>query len=107
MAQMDFEIEDGIEILDMDEQGDDEAPASTGTVSPDEFFAKHAFRVVYQTNNFLLPQLRDLVSKGEVLNLRPEYQRRLRWSLNSTHKCNAHPCMHFVRRLPAQALARA
>lgn len=27
--------------------------------------------------------------------------------LNSTHKCNAHPCMHFVRRLPAQALARA
>ncbi|MCE0980051.1 hypothetical protein LU659_21845, partial [Pseudomonas monteilii] len=25
--------------------------------------------------------------------------------LNSTHKCNAHPCMHFVRRLPAQALA--
>lgn len=28
-------------------------------------------------------------------------------SLNSTHKCNAHPCMHFVRRLPAQALARA
>jgi len=28
-------------------------------------------------------------------------------TLNSTHKCNAHPCMHFVRRLPAQALARA
>ncbi len=28
-------------------------------------------------------------------------------ALNSTHKCNAHPCMHFVRRLPAQALARA
>ncbi|MQT55634.1 hypothetical protein, partial [Pseudomonas sp. FSL R10-2398] len=26
-------------------------------------------------------------------------------ALNSTHKCNAHPCMHFVRRLPAQALA--
>ena len=29
------------------------------------------------------------------------------YALNSTHKCNAHPCMHFVRRLPAQALARA
>ena len=29
------------------------------------------------------------------------------FTLNSTHKCNAHPCMHFVRRLPAQALARA
>jgi hypothetical protein len=27
--------------------------------------------------------------------------------LNSTHKCNAHPCIDFVRRLPAQAFARA
>jgi hypothetical protein len=47
---------------------------------PDEFFAKNAFRIIYQTNNFFLPQLRDLVDKGEVLNLRPEYQRRLRWN---------------------------
>ncbi|NPT27035.1 DUF262 domain-containing protein [Pseudomonas aeruginosa] len=80
MADTDFEIEDNIEVLDMDEQGDDEGSSSSDTISPDEFFSKHAFRVVYQTNNFLLPQLRDLVSKGEVLNLRPEYQRRLRWS---------------------------
>jgi len=28
-------------------------------------------------------------------------------ALNSTHKCNAHPCIHFVRCLPAQAFARA
>ena len=27
--------------------------------------------------------------------------------LNSTHKCNAHPCINFVRRLPAQAFSRA
>src|SRR5690606_18274368 len=39
----------------------------------------HAFRVVYQTNNFFLPQLKDLVEKGDILNIRPEYQRRLRW----------------------------
>lgn len=50
------------------------------SVDPDEFFAKNAFRIVYQTNNFFLPQIRDLIDKGEVLNLRPEYQRRLRWS---------------------------
>lgn len=49
-------------------------------VDPDEFFAKNAFRMVFQTNNFFLPQIRDLIDKGEVLNLRPEYQRRLRWS---------------------------
>lgn len=28
-------------------------------------------------------------------------------ALNSTHKCNAHPCINFVRRLPAQAFSRA
>ena len=48
--------------------------------SADEFFAKNAFRMVYQTNNFFLPQLRDLIDSGEVINLRPEYQRRLRWT---------------------------
>ena len=34
----------------------------------------------YQTNNFFLPQLHYLIDKGEVINLRPEYQRRLRWT---------------------------
>ena len=38
------------------------------------------FRVVYQTNNFLLPQIRDLIIDGDDVNLRPEYQRRLRWT---------------------------
>jgi hypothetical protein len=57
-----------------------EVQAAEVPVDPDEFFAKNAFRIVYQTNNFFLPQIRDLIDKGEVLNLRPEYQRRLRWS---------------------------
>lgn len=64
------ELEDEPEIPDPDAQ----------QVDPDEFFAKNAFRIIYQTNNFFLPQLKDLIDKGEVLNLRPEYQRRLRWS---------------------------
>ena len=57
-----------------------EASVGRTRVNADEFFAKNAFRVVYQTNNFFLPQLRDLIDRGEVLNLRTEYQRRLRWS---------------------------
>lgn len=65
------EPEDGGEPADVEQQQQD----------PDEYFAKNAFRIVYQTNNFFLPQLRDLIDKGEVLNLRPEYQRRLRWSV--------------------------
>ena len=48
--------------------------------SADELFAKNAFRMVYQTSNFFLPQLRDLIDKGVLINLRPEYQRRLRWT---------------------------
>ncbi|CDX39552.1 conserved hypothetical protein [Mesorhizobium sp. SOD10] len=58
----------------------EEAPKGGPPIDPDEFFAKNAFRIIFQTNNFFLPQIRDLIDKGEVLNLRPEYQRRLRWS---------------------------
>jgi hypothetical protein len=64
-------------------ESDDEPglePVAQDKPNPDEFFATNAFRVVYQTNNFFLPQISDLIDKGEVLNLRPEYQRRLRWS---------------------------
>ena len=67
-------------IEGLDEDEDQAPPAVGGPVDPDEFFASSAFRIIYQTNNFLLPQLRDLIDRGEVLNLRPEYQRRLRWS---------------------------
>lgn len=43
-------------------------------------FQDSAFRVIHQTNNFFLPQLDDLIRRDEVVNLRPIYQRRLRWS---------------------------
>lgn len=68
-----------VENLEEVEEG---IPATTegGRIDPDEFFARSAFRIIYQTNNFFLPQIRDLIDKGEVLNLRPDYQRRLRWS---------------------------
>lgn len=46
----------------------------------DDAFQNISFRVIYQTNSFLLPQLRDLIEEGEVINVRPEYQRRSRWT---------------------------
>ena len=46
----------------------------------DTLLAQSEFRVVYQTNNFFLPQVRDIIESGEAINLRPEYQRRLRWT---------------------------
>ncbi|HQS81466.1 MAG TPA: DUF262 domain-containing protein [Thiobacillus sp.] len=72
-------VNDDLVIAGIEEADESETP-QISKIPPDEFFAKHAFRVVYQTNNFLLPQLKDLVSKGDVLNIRPEYQRRLRWA---------------------------
>lgn len=69
-----------VEILFGEEELPDIFLSEQLHIDPDEFFAKNAFRIIYQTNNFFLPQIRDLIEKGEVLNLRPEYQRRLRWS---------------------------
>src|SRR5229473_5279935 len=47
----------------------------------EEAYSDASFRVIYQSNNYFLPQIRDLINKHEVINLRPEYQRRLRWSI--------------------------
>ncbi|MGP3034413.1 DUF262 domain-containing protein [Serratia ureilytica] len=61
------------------EDTDDLTPLADNR-DPDEFLLKNTFRVVYQTNNFLLPQIRDMIERREAINLHPEYQRRLRWS---------------------------
>ena len=53
---------------------------------PDEFLAQNSFRIVYQTNNFFLPQIKDMIENREAINLRPEYQRRLRWSSSQKSK---------------------
>lgn len=72
--------------IDVDLDGlEDEADSEDAPVAPltdqeiDDAFQNISFRVIYQTNSFLLPQLRDLIEEGEVINVRPEYQRRSRW----------------------------
>ena len=62
-----------------DEEQVDEI-AQEAPQDPDEFLAQNSFRIVYQTNNFFLPQIRDMIEKRKAINLRPEYQRRLRWT---------------------------
>lgn len=65
------------------EFGDDEQVDEIAQEAPqdaDELLAQNSFRIVYQTNNFFLPQIRDLIEQREAINLRPEYQRRLRWT---------------------------
>lgn len=58
----------------------EDVPLPEDKRDPDEFLAQNAFRIVYQTNNFLLPQIRDMIMRREAINLHPEYQRRLRWT---------------------------
>lgn len=55
-------------------------PAKRTDAEIEEAYQNISFRVIYQANNFFLPQIRSLINGREVLNLRPEYQRRLRWS---------------------------
>lgn len=70
-----------LEELDESEDIDSLVPVEEGPdAAIEQQFAKQPFRIVYQTNNFLLPQIKDLIAQGDDVNLRPEYQRRLRWS---------------------------
>lgn len=52
----------------------------TSDAAIEQAYVNLSFRVIYQSNNYFLPQIRDLINAREVINLRPEYQRRLRWS---------------------------
>lgn len=72
--------DDVVQEIDEAEDDFDEAlePLDNDEVV-EEQYSKQPFRVIYQTNNFLLPQIRDLI-EGDDVNLRPEYQRRLRWT---------------------------
>lgn len=69
-------------LLDELEEAELEESPSTSPKTDNEIeeaYSGISFRVIYQTHNYLLPQVRDLIENRDVLNLRPEYQRRLRW----------------------------
>jgi Protein of unknown function DUF262 len=59
---------------------EEESSRSLSDNQIEEAYANASFRVIYQSNNFFLPQIHDIIENNQVLNLRPEYQRRLRWT---------------------------
>lgn len=75
-----------IEVELGDTEETPEPVLAADTRDPDEFLAQNAFRIVYQTNNFFLPQIRDMIVNREAINLNPEYQRRLRWTTSQKSK---------------------
>lgn len=68
------------EIAEEDDAGDSRQELPRTDQAIEDAYSNNVFRVIYQTNNFFLPQIKTLIDGREVLNLRPEYQRRLRWS---------------------------
>jgi hypothetical protein len=76
LADIDVDLEE----LEEEIEADDEPIVPVTDQQIDDAFQNISFRVIYQTNSFLLPQLRDLIEEGEVINVRPEYQRRSRWT---------------------------
>ncbi len=80
MADQQEAPDDGLFVDGVAEADEAPEPPHGGKEDPDEYFRNRAFRVIYQTNNFFLPQIKELITDGSVINIRPEYQRRLRWS---------------------------
>lgn len=72
------------EVILGEEEAEEKNP--TKSTDPETFFVNSALRMVYQTNNFFIPQIRDLIKRKDLLNLRPEYQRRLRWNTRQKSK---------------------
>jgi hypothetical protein len=74
------DIDVDLDGLEEEIETDDEPAVPVTDQQIDDAFQNISFRVMYQTNSFLLPQLRDLIEEGAVINVRPEYQRRSRWT---------------------------
>ena len=72
--------------IEFGENQSDEVQLETPLMDADEILTKNSFRIFYQTNNFLLPQIWEMIKKREAINLRPEYQRRLRWTNSQKSK---------------------
>lgn len=65
------------------DEGELEPAQQEGVLSDEQIEQRYigsSFRVLYQSNNYFLPQIRDLIQGAKIIKLRPEYQRRLRWT---------------------------
>lgn len=67
-------------VIEFGDDQTDEVRIETHLTDADEILTKNSFRIFYQTNNFFLPQIWEMIKEGVAINLRPEYQRRLRWT---------------------------
>jgi hypothetical protein len=75
------------QIVGIDEEQDDIAPPSVLNADSSDrlierFFESGRLRVVQERSELFLPHVVDFIERDKWGNLRPEYQRRLRWDVN-------------------------
>lgn len=66
-----------------EEYADDEISFTDRDLSDgqlDKLYEKGRFRLIQDRNDFMLPQVRDLIKKERWISAKPKYQRRHRWS---------------------------
>ncbi len=79
-VQKQFLIDEEEDDIEVDPQAKEPRAKSKPTAKDlEELYDKGQHRLISQKNEFLLPQIIDMVKTKQVINLRPEYQRRLRW----------------------------
>jgi hypothetical protein len=75
------------EVLGLEDDDQDLASSPKGVLSPNAssreievFYEQSRLRIVQERNDFFLPHVVDFIEDRAWGNLRPEYQRRLRWT---------------------------
>ena len=56
-------------------------PTTLEEIEIESRFRETAVRIVVQRNDFLLPNLIDMMTVHKTINVSPFYQRRLRWDI--------------------------
>lgn len=77
-----LEIDPLQDLEDVDEDADvlvETLPAGASDRAIEKYFERGRLRVVQDRNDFFLPHVVDFIEGRQWGNLRPEYQRRLRW----------------------------
>jgi len=74
----DLEDEDVIEELENDEA---EPPSPLSEAEIEQKYDSGQARILIQRNDFLVPNLLQMIKEKEVLDLAPAYQRRARWNV--------------------------
>lgn len=65
--------------IDFGNDGQEDQPCKSSK-DPDEILSRNALRIVYQFNQYYIFQICDMIRSKRTINLRPEFQRRMRWN---------------------------